>query len=411
VSSGERATLAQVPRQISYREPGGPHEPLLDELRHAFERVTAGGTYVLGEEVERFEAEFAAYCGVRHCVGVSSGTAALTTSLMAAGIGPGDEVVVPAYTFVATGLSVLNAGATPVLCDVDPGTGLISLDAAAAAVTSRTAAIIAVHLFGQVCDMGAVRSFADRRRLFVLEDAAQAHGARYANRRAGSLGDAAAFSFHPEKNLGALGDAGAIGTSDPGLAERARQLRNLGGAIDGEAAQGGRRDRLDALQAAFLRVKLRRLDEWNERRRAIAAAYREALAGHLRLLEELPESRPAHHAFPVRASRRDALAAWLGAAGIETRVHYWPALHQRPPFRSLPGTSRSLPNAEAWAREELSLPIHPQLSDEDVSRVAEVCLRSSPARLALAITTAPKSLIARYPALARATRRSAQRPE
>src|SRR5688500_3246496 len=199
------------------------HESIRADLTSAFERVVGASSFVLGEEVAGFEAEFAAYCGVKHCVGVASGTAALSLAFMAAGIAPGDEVIVPAHTFIASALAVVHAGATPVLCDVDAGTGLIDVRSAEAAVGPRTTAVVAVHLYGQLCDMPPLRRFADRHGLHLLEDAAQAHGAGDRGARAGSLGDAAGFSFYPSKNLGAIGDAGAITTDDPEIAERARR--------------------------------------------------------------------------------------------------------------------------------------------------------------------------------------------
>src|SRR3954447_19964571 len=239
------------------------HAPLRTELRAAFERVVGASSYILGEEVGRFEDEFAAYCGASHCVGVGSGTAALTIAALASGIRPGDEVIVPAHTFIASALGLAHAGAVPVFCDVDPGTGLIDPDAAASAVTPRTTAILAVHLYGQMADMDAIRAVAQANGLIVLEDAAQAHGATYRRARAGSFGAAAAFSFYPSKNLGALGDGGAVCTNDPRVAEQARRWRNLGQLGKGDHAVLGYNERLDGLQAALLRVKLPHLDAWN----------------------------------------------------------------------------------------------------------------------------------------------------
>ena len=253
------------------------HAPIEHELKDAFARLLKSSAYTLGVEVERFEADFAEYSEARHCVGVASGTAALSLMLEAYGIGAGDEVIVPAHTFIASALAVAHVGATPVLCDVVEGTGLIDPDAARAAVGPRTAAILAVHLYGQSCDIGALDAFAKPAGLLVLEDAAQAHGARYRGRRVGSLGAAAAFSFYPSKNLGALGDGGAICTDDDVLAARLRRLRNLGQRTKGEHVELGYNERLDGLQAALLRVKLAHLDEWNEARRAHAAHYRRLL--------------------------------------------------------------------------------------------------------------------------------------
>jgi dTDP-3-amino-3,4,6-trideoxy-alpha-D-glucose transaminase len=337
--------------------------------------VTGSSGFILGQEVEAFEDEFAAYCGASHCVGLASGTAAITLMLQAAGIGPGDEVVVPAHTYVASAFAVVHAGAAPVFCDVEPDTGLIDPAAAEAAVTPRTAAILAVHLYGQCVDTERLGAVANRHSLALFEDAAQAHGATSHGRRAGSLGAAGAFSFYPSKNLGALGDAGAICTSDSGLAERARQLRNLGQRRKGEHVVVGHNERLDGLQAAFLRVKLPHLERWNRRRREVADRYRAGLDGQVRLVTERPATPSVHHLFPVRVDARDALARDLAAAGISSQVHYAPAVPDQPPFRDA-AAATGFPAARAWANEELSLPIHGDLTDADVERVVSACLDS-----------------------------------
>jgi dTDP-3-amino-3,4,6-trideoxy-alpha-D-glucose transaminase len=366
-----------VPDPVPFVDLARDHEPLRDELRAAFERVVDASAFILGEEVEGFEHEFAAACGAAHCVGVASGTAALTLMLEAAGIGAGDEVVVPAHTYTATVLGVLHAGARPAFCDVHDGSGLMDPGAAAAAIGERTAALLPVHLYGQACDMDALGQLAARRGLALFEDAAQAHGAGWRGRPAGSLGTAAAFSFYPSKNLGALGDGGAICTSDDGVAARARELRDIGQRAKGRHVVAGYNERLDGLQAALLRVKLPHLGSWNEARRRLAAAYREALPPELRLLEERPESPCVYHLFPVRIDARDELAAGLAAAGVRTGVHYSPAAHRQPYLDADPG---SFPNAEAWAREELSLPIFPSLRREELDRVvASIASRWPPA--------------------------------
>ena len=348
------------------------HAPIAQQLRDAFDEVLADGGFVLGREVDAFEREFAAYCGVEHCVGVGSGTAALTLALLAAGVGPGDEVIVPAHTFIATALAVVHAGATPVLCDVDPDTGLLDVGSAAAALGERTAAIVPVHLYGQVCDMDAIGAFAERHRLAVVEDAAQAHGARWRGRRAGSLGAVAGFSFYPSKNLGALGDGGAICTDDAEIAARARRLRNLGQERKGVHLEAGMNERLDGIQAAILRVKLLHLDDWNAARREIAATYRGAIDLAARALAEDPRGECVYHLFPVRVQDRDAVRDRLAAAGVGTGVHYWPPLNRQPPFADLVGPAEvSLANAKAWSEEEISLPIFPELSEHEVLSVAE----------------------------------------
>jgi dTDP-4-amino-4,6-dideoxygalactose transaminase len=355
------------------------HARIEHELHGAFVRLLNSSAFTLGTEVERFESDFADYCETAHCVGVASGTAALTLMLKAYGIGPGDEVIVPGHTFIASALAVAHAGATPVLCDVDDGTGLIDPAAARAAVGRKTAAILAVHLYGQTCDMDALQELAGPRGILLLEDAAQAHGARYRGRRAGSLGAAAAFSFYPSKNLGALGDGGAVCTSDEMLAARMRRLRHLGQRAKGEHVELGYNERLDSLQAALLRVKLPYLDGWNECRRRAAKRYRDALPTGVRLLEERPESPSVYHLFPARFEDRDAVAAELGQLGVETGVHYCPAVHGHPAWAEGQLVHGELPVAEAWAAEELSLPMHPDLRDEDIERVAEAVGSAIPA--------------------------------
>jgi dTDP-4-amino-4,6-dideoxygalactose transaminase len=334
--------------------------------------VVGTSAFVLGAEVERFEADFAAYCGVRHCVGVASGTAALMLLLRAAGIGPGDEVIVPGHTFIASALGVVHAGARVVFCDVDADTGLIDPAAAADAVTDRTAAILAVHLYGQAAAMDAVRYVAARHGLLVLEDAAQAHGATHRGRPVGSLGDGAAFSFYPSKNLGALGDGGAICTDDEEIAGRARRLRDLGQRRKGEHVEIGFNERLDGLQAAFLATKLPYLDAGNLARRTHAATFCEALSGAVTLLAERDETPCVYHLFPIRVPERDEVRRRLGEAGIQAGIHYTPAAHQHPAWGDIVDAP-TLPNAERWSLEELSLPMFPELRPDEVEHMMRVC--------------------------------------
>jgi dTDP-4-amino-4,6-dideoxygalactose transaminase len=348
------------------------HRRIESGLRAAFDRLLGSSAYTLGAEVEQFETEFASYTEAAHCVGVASGTAALALMLRALGIGPGDEVVVPAHTFIASALSVVHAGATPVLCDVEEGTGLIDPAAARAAIGPHTAAILAVQLYGQTCDMDALRAITEPRGLVLLEDAAQAHGARYRGRRAGSLGDAAAFSFYPSKNLGALGDGGAVCTDDDLLAARVRRLRNLGQSVKGEHVELGYNERLDGLQAALLRVKLAHLDNWNRSRRAHAERYRALLSPETKLLEVREENECVYHLFPARFDDRDSVAAVLRANGIESGRHYSPAVHGHSAWGNSPPKHGALPVAEAWAAEELSLPMHPELRPHEIERVADM---------------------------------------
>ena len=347
------------------------HARIDNQLKDTFARVLGSSAFTLGAELEQFEAEFASFCEAPHCVGVASGTAALSLMLRGYGIGPGDEVIVPGHTFIASALAVAQVGATPVLSDVDDHTGLIDPGAARAAVGPRTAAILAVHLYGQSCDMAAIEALAETHSLLVLEDAAQAHGARYRGRRAGSLGAAAGFSFYPSKNLGALGDGGAVCTSDEMLAARVRRLRNLGQRGKGEHVELAGNERLDALQAALLRVKLPHLDGWNEARRAHAEHYRQLLPPAARLLEEAPDSPCIYHLFPVRFEDRDLVAAVLGEHGIQTGIHYAPAVHGHLAWSGSSLRHGALPVAEAWATQELSLPMHPDLLPEEIERVAD----------------------------------------
>ena len=365
-------TLAGMSAPVPFVALDRQNGEVAEDLRAAFERVLGASSFILGSEVDAFEREFADYCGAADCVGVASGTAAIVLALQAAGIGPGDEVIVPAHTFIASALGVVHAGATPVFCDVDDGTGLIDPADAERVISERTAAVLAVHLYGQACDMDAVTALAERHRLLVVEDAAQAHGARWRDRPTGSLGHVAAFSFYPSKNLGALGDGGAICTSDAAIAERARALRHLGQLRKGEHELTGWNERLDGLQAAFLRAKLPRLDSWNAARQAHATRYRELLGGALRLVEERPESPSVHHLFPVRVPDRDDFARQMAEAGVQTGIHYHPSMPEQPPLERFAGGE--FPIAAAWAREELSLPMFEHLTGGEVERVAQACL-------------------------------------
>jgi dTDP-4-amino-4,6-dideoxygalactose transaminase len=333
------------------------------ELSEAWQRVAERGHYVLGEEVDAFEAEFAAAVGVQHCVGVGNGFDALQLCLRAWSIGPGDEVVVPAFTFAATWTAVSITGAAPVGVDVDPETYLIDPDLLEAAISARTRAIVPVHLYGHPAAMERIVEIAARHDLPVLEDAAQAHGARRNGAPAGSLGDAAAFSFYPTKNLGALGDGGAVVTDDPDLAETLRVMRNYGASAGDSPQAIGINSRLDEVQAATLRVKLAHLDRWNARRRLLADRYLESLESIPGL--DLPRvddaTEPSWHLFVVAHDERDRLRKELSERGIATLVHY-----PEPPYRlaALTGETEAFPNAERHVRRVLSLPLHPYLSEQ-----------------------------------------------
>lgn len=356
---------------LNLRRLNAAHEPALGE---AIARVLASGRYILGEEGEAFEQEFAAYCGVRHCVGVANGLDALQLILRASDIGPGDEVIVPSHTFIATWLAVGLAGARPVPVEVDEATANLDPARIEAAITPRTRAIVAVHLYGQPADMDGIAAVARRHGLRLFEDAAQAHGARHRGRRAGSLGDAAGFSFYPGKNLGALGDAGAVTTDDEALAMRLRRLRNYGSSVKYRHEELGLNSRLDELQAAVLRVKLATLDRDNAARAALAAVYlRELATAGVVLPRVIDGVEPVWHLMVVRHPQRDALRAGLAAAGIETGVHYPIACHQQ---GACAGTAwPPLPVAERLARTVLSLPIAPDLGADAVGRVAEAVRR------------------------------------
>ncbi|GGC07632.1 DegT/DnrJ/EryC1/StrS family aminotransferase [Pseudoduganella buxea] len=342
------------------------------ELDAAFRRVLASGWYILGKEVEAFEQQFAAYCGCAHAIGVANGLDAIMLVLRAWGIGPGDEVIVPSNTFIATWLAVSQCGATPI--PVEPVEAHYNIDPARieAAITPRTKAIVAVHLYGQPADMQAIMAIAARHGLKVLEDAAQAHGATCHGRRAGQLGHAAAFSFYPGKNLGALGDGGGITTDDAELAQLLRTYRNYGSQKKYHNLVQGFNSRLDELQAAFLAVKLGALDEGNARRRAIAARYSEQLAGIDGLtLPAVPSwAEPVWHLYVVRHARRDVLAERLAEHGIGTIVHYPIAPHQQQAYAELGHGAGAFPIAEAIHREVLSLPIGPHMSLDQADEVA-----------------------------------------
>jgi dTDP-4-amino-4,6-dideoxygalactose transaminase len=334
--------------------------------------VLASGRYLLGPELAAFEQDFADFLGARHCIAVGSGLDALGLVVEACGISAGDEVIVPGNTFVATWLAVRRAGATPVPVDPDLGTFNVDPDGLEAAITSRTRMIVPVHLYGRPAAMDDVRAVAARHGLFVLEDAAQAHGARFRSVRAGALADAAAWSFYPSKNLGALGDGGAITTDDDGLAERLRLLRNYGSSAKYRHELSGVNSRLDELQAAVLRVKLEQLDAWNERRRSVAARYVAGLAETELVLPGVPaDAEHVWHLFVVRTARRDELHRALSDAGVETGIHYPLAPHRQPVFADLAIDPRSLPVSERLQHEVLSLPIGPHLTDVQVEHVVD----------------------------------------
>jgi len=341
------------------------HKPRLAEK---LAEVVDGGRYILGPEVDAFEAEFAAYLGVGHCVGVANGTDAITIALRAMGVGPGDEVVCPSYTFWATVEATINAGATPVYCDVDPETACVTKDTVRAALTSRTKAIVAVHLYGNVAPMDELAELG----LPVLEDAAQAVGATLNGRRAGSLGTAATFSFFPSKNLPCLGDGGAIVTSDGDVARRARRLRFHGSDDKATFVEVGFNSRLDELQAAALRILLPELDGWIAARRQAAASYdRLGLGDHVTPIRVVDGAEHAYHLYVVRAERADELAASLSDRGIGCRGYYRVPSHRQPGVAHLLPGGLDLPGTDELARTGLALPMGTALSEEQTQEVVE----------------------------------------
>ena len=348
------------------------YEALKPELDAAAARVLASGWYILGPEVRAFEEAFAAYCGASYAIGVANGTEALYLAMVALGVGPGDEVITVANAAVYEPLTILQTSARPVFVDADPRTHTLDPALLEAAITPRTRAIMPVHLYGRMADMGAILAIADRHGIPVIEDSAQAHGAALAGQRAGSLGACGCFSFYPSKNLGALGDGGAIVTNNAELADRLRTLREYGWSPRYYLVQpNGINSRLDELQAALLGAKLPHLDAWNERRRAIARRYTEQLTGLPLALPEHPADAAAHvfHLYVVSTPEREKLQAGLHARGVGAMVHYPLPAHLQPIYQGLAAPG-SLPVTERLANEVLSLPIYPELSDAEVDAVA-----------------------------------------
>ncbi len=342
------------------------------EIDAAMQRVVENSSFILGPEVETFEKNFAALCDTKHAVGVDSGTAALHLALILLGVGAGDEVITTTQTFVATAEVISLTGAKPVFVDIDPRTYNIDPNKIEAAITPRTKVLMPVHLYGQPAEMDSILALAKKYSLRVIEDAAQAHGAAYRGRRAGSLGGLACFSFYPGKNLGAYGDAGMLVTNDAELAERARMLRNHGRRAKYEHEIVGYGYRLDALQAAILDVKLKHLEEWNAQRREHADYYTELLSN----LDLVTPYEPTHiksvyHIYAIRSPQRDALLQHLKTRGIEASVHYPIPLHLQPVYKNLNYRAGDFPNAEQVAREELSLPMYPELTHAQIDYVVE----------------------------------------
>lgn len=358
--------------------PHKQYQALKGEIDAAVQRVLDSGYYILGPEVKAFEEEFAAYLGLPHFCGVGNGTDALHVALAALGLKAGDEVITTSHTAVATVTAVVQAGCTPVLAEIEPEYYTLDPCSVEACITPRTKAIIGVHIYGQPVDIPAFAALAKKRGLFFIEDCAQAHGAKLGGRMVGTFGDISCFSFYPTKNLGALGDGGGVGTKDPALAEKIRLIRQYGWAERYVSHVHGWNTRLDELQAAVLRVKLRHLDRENARRREIAKAYQAGLRGigQLTLPAIRENSEHVFHLFAVRSPKRDLLQKKLHDSGVQTLVHYPVPVHLQPAYRWV-RAGGGLAVTEALAREELSLPMHPYLTDEEVKRTVEATVRAS----------------------------------
>lgn len=356
--------------KIPFLDLKASHDELRAELLEAFERVLDSGWYILGNEVKQFEQEFSEYCEAKYCVGVGNGLDALHLILRAYGIGEGDEVIVPSNTYIATWLAVSYSGAIPISVEPDENTYNVDPSLIEAAITSKTKAIIAVHLYGQPADMDAINEVANRHKIKVIEDAAQAHGATYKGRRVGSLGDAAGFSFYPGKNLGAIGDGGAVTTNDVDIADKVRILSNYGSSLKYHNEVKGFNSRLDEIQAAFLREKIKKLDQWNQRRKAIAIEYINKLGDIKIVLPSSPDwAESVWHLFVIRYQQRNQLQKRLNDAGIGTMIHYPIPPHLQEAYIELGFISGSFPIAERIHREVLSLPIGPHLDKQQLNTV------------------------------------------
>jgi dTDP-4-amino-4,6-dideoxygalactose transaminase len=356
---------------IPFLDLKAPYNELKQELDEAIDRVIRSGWFIGGPEVDNFEEQFAEFCGTESCIGVANGLDALHLALRAMDIGPGDEVIVPSNTYIATWLAVSQCGATPVPVEPDSRTYNIDPNLIEAAITKRTKAILPVHLYGQPVDLDPIIAIAKKHGLKVLEDGAQSHGARYKGKRIGGHGDAVAWSFYPGKNLGAMGDGGAVTTNDPEIADRLRVLRNYGSRVKYVNEVKGYNSRLDPLQAAILSVKLKTLDAWNERRAAAAAVYERLLQGADLVLPYVPEwAAPAWHLYVVQHPSRDGLQKALSDAQVGTLIHYPIPPHLQEAYSELNWKAGAFPSAEKMAKQVLSLPIGPSISMDEVEKVS-----------------------------------------
>jgi dTDP-4-amino-4,6-dideoxygalactose transaminase len=351
------------------------YQQIKPEIDAAMAKVCGRGDFILGEDVKLFEQEFAAFCKAPHCLTVANGTEALQIALLACGVGPGDEVITCTHTFIATVLAIHQAGAKPVLVDCDPQYYTIDTAQVERAITPRTKAIMPVHLYGQAADMDPILALARKHKLYVIEDACQAHGAEYKGRRCGTMGDIAAFSFYPGKNLGAYGDGGAVTTMRADLAERVGLLRNYGQKVKYEHILKGFNSRLDTLQAVVLRVKLRRLEQWNDARRKAAAKYDKLLAGKGVVTPKVaPYAKPIYHLYVVQVPDRKKQQAAFDAANVSHVIHYPVPVHLQPAFADLGYKPGSFPVTEALVPKIISLPMFPELTDSQIDQVAGACL-------------------------------------
>ena len=368
--------MADSTIQVPFLDLKAQYQSIKPEIDAAISRVLDTSQFVLGSEVTGFEQEFAAYSGAAECIALNSGTSALHLALLAAGVGPGDDVITVPFTFVASVAAILYAGARPILVDIDPRSFTMDPAAIEAAVTPRTKAILPVHLYGQPADMDPILEMAQRHNLVVIEDAAQAHGAKYKGRQVGSLGDISCFSFYPTKNLGAYGEGGAVTTSNPEYARTIRMLRDWGQDRKYHHVLRGFNYRMEGLQGAILRVKLRHLDQWTEARRAAASKYNGLLVDcGVELPTEMPWARHVYHVYTVQTEDRDAMQMALQAEGIQTAVHYGIPAHLQPAYADLGYSRGAFPKSEKAAENVLSLPLYPEISDSQIQKVAR-CMTS-----------------------------------
>ena len=362
--------------KVPYFDLTAQYEQLRPEISEAMERVSRKAAFILGEEVERFEHAFAAFCGVKHCVALNSGTSALHLALLAAGIGPGDEVITTSNTFIATVEAISYTGATPVFADIHPGTANIDPVAIEQAISKKTRAIIPVHLYGRPADLNAITEIADRHKLTLIEDACQAHGASYEGKRVGGLTHSAAFSFYPGKNLGAYGEGGALTTNDDEVAGLARSLRSHGEVERYVHKYVGYNYRMDGFQAAVLNVKMKYLESWTAKRREVSTRYREYLSGsRVEMPQDPPGSDSVYHLFVAYVDERDKVRSRLAELGVQTAVHYPIPVHRQAAFQHLGYTIGSLPHTERACERVLSMPLFPEMSADQVEYAARCLLK------------------------------------